>query len=335
MRQRHHGTVTSPWEVIKPQHPATWLRGRHGSNTWSTMPKNLFFIPQISYDSYTKCFKPCSYCLVVLPCPTQCVNCLNECWLKLSLLLGGDIESNPGPDDLKELVQSVLHEQGKLFKEVLEIKNSIRLQEERFNEINTRLDQLDEVVKTTRETGGKLAVLEGTVQELQRALHEQNKKLVDYEDRSRRNNLIVFGLPEQRGETRNDLEQKVIHETFSTKLGVTVSSVERIHRLGRLQEGKSRPVILRLFNYNEKQEVLNNCKKLKNTGLSVSNDYSQSTLSKRKKLWSSVQGDRQDDTRVRLVHDKLFVNGEVYTWDDEKDSRVRLNAARTPPKSGE
>lgn len=175
------------------------------------------------------------------------------------------------------------------------------------------------------------------MQELQRALHEQNKKLVDYEDRSRRNNLIVFGLPEQRGETRNDLEQKIIHETFSTKLGVTVSSVERIHRLGRLQEGKSRPVILRLFNYNEKQEVLNNCKKLKkkNTGLSVSNDHSQSTLSKRKKLWSSVQGDRQDDTRVRLVHDKLFVNGEVYTWDDETASRVRLNAARTPPYSGE
>lgn len=56
---------------------------------------------------------------------------------------------------------------------------------------------------------------------------------------------------------------------------------------------------------------------------------------KEKKLWSSVQGDRQDDTRVRLVHDKLFVNGEVYTWDDETASRVRLNAARTPPYSGE
>lgn len=34
---------------------------------------------------------------------------------------------HPGPEDSKELVQSILHRQGKLFKEVIEIKkNSIR-----------------------------------------------------------------------------------------------------------------------------------------------------------------------------------------------------------------
>lgn len=63
-----------------------------------------------------------------------------------------------------------------------------------------------------------------------------------------------------------------------------VSTVERIHRLGKRRENKIRPVIMRLFDYNEKIEIFKNCKQLKGSNISVSNDFSEATIRKRKLL---------------------------------------------------
>lgn len=99
------------------------------------------------------------------------------------------------------------------------------------------------------------------------------------------------------------LRSKAITEVFDRKLGVPCSSVARIHRLGR-KVGK-RPVILYFQDFNEKSSVLSNSKKLKGTGILVQNDYSQSTLTKRKKLWESARADKAAGKNVFLIKDKL------------------------------
>lgn len=105
--------------------------------------------------------------------------------------------------------------------------------------------------------------------------------------------------------------------------------MERIHRLGKMRADRERPVILRFFNFNEKVEAFKNCRKLKGTNISISDDYSQETLKKRKLLWLSAQTEKQNGAKVRLVNDKLFINDHAYTWDIQSNLRVQL-----PPRQG-
>lgn len=95
----------------------------------------------------------------------------------------------------------------------------------------------------------------------------------------------------------------------------------RIHRLGK--PGKSRPVIIYFQDYNEKQNILKNAYKLKGTKVSIQNDYSPDTLKKRKLLWNSAKLEKQQGKKVILLHDKLSVDGELFTWDEIRNTRIK------------
>lgn len=81
-------------------------------------------------------------------------------------------------------------------------------------------------------------------------------------------------------------------DAFQTKLGVSMTSVERIHRIGRKRNGFCRPVILRLFDLNKNKNILKNCKKLKGSHLSTACDYIKDTLDKRRLFWKSAEPER-------------------------------------------
>lgn len=138
--------------------------------------------------------------------------------------------------------------------------------------------------------------------------------------------MIVFGIPEAENETREDIQDKVLKSVLTKRLGVTVSSVERIHRLGRKKADKDRPIIMRLYDYNEKIAIFNQCKKLKGSEINISHDYSQETLEKRRLLWQSAQKDKKEGAKVKLVHDKLDINGTMYTWDKQSNARARIRS---------
>lgn len=57
-------------------------------------------------------------------------------------------------------------------------------------------------------------------------------KIVDLEDRHRRNHLVLFGIPEAANESESELRMKLTKETFETRLGVHVESVKCTHKLG-------------------------------------------------------------------------------------------------------
>ncbi|KAM7299805.1 uncharacterized protein ISCGN_020370 [Ixodes scapularis] len=177
-------------------------------------------------------------------------------------------------------------------------------------------------MKTVQGLNENVIAINKKIQSLEETIRYQNDRLIDFENRSRRNNLIIYELPEKDKESEDDLKQKVIKELFDVKLGVQVMSLERIHRLGYKRNESCRPVIIKLFNYNEKLSVLKNCKKLKGTTISVSSDYAKETREKRKKLWNSASTNRADGDDVFLVHDKLKINNKTYEWDPKQDQRV-------------
>lgn len=72
----------------------------------------------------------------------------------------------------------------------------------------------------------------------------------DLENRSRRSNLIVYGVPEMDEETSEALEEAVKEEII-TKILEPVA-IERIHRLGSRETNKTRPVIFKLLDARDK-----------------------------------------------------------------------------------
>lgn len=170
------------------------------------------------------------------------------------LLLCGDVEQNPGPS-IEEM-----------FEQLLDGQKSVT---SRLDAIEEKLKPVEASVVVVNELGPKIATLEKTIQNLE-------KKLVELEDRSRRSNLIVYGVEEKIDESVESLTNEVVDNVFSTVLQVKVSSVERIHRLRRKQPNKQRPVILKLMDHREKT-VLKNCSKLKGTNISASEYFAPAT----------------------------------------------------------
>lgn len=67
--------------------------------------------------------------------------------------------------------------------------------------------------------------------------------------------------------------------------------------------------------------MLRNTGKLRGTRIYVQNDYSAETLRKRKLLWQEAKRDMEAGKRVTLIHEKLRVDNQFYTWDDASNSR--------------
>lgn len=130
------------------------------------------------------------------------------------------------------------------------------------------------------------------------------------ENCQRRNNLTIIGLPEQDNETQADLSKLMQDKIFSV-IGTSPRSIERMHRLGKKQS-KARPVIFRLYDFKEKQEIMCNCPKLKGMNVSISDGFSKSVVLSRKCLWESAKNERSSGKRVRLVYDRLYVDGKAY-----------------------
>ncbi|XP_077519803.1 uncharacterized protein LOC144129518 [Amblyomma americanum] len=306
------GPSTSSRAYIRSQPPSTPSSGHVG---WppDSMSNPLLFYMQVSNKSST--VKSSDRCFIQLTCPPiLCTLCLVVRDFVFSLLmLSGDVEPNPGPTT-EEMLAEILNGQRKI--------------EKRLEEIEMKLKVVEESASAVKEISKKVSGLEKTVRSLQ-------DKFIDLEDRSRRNNLLVFGVKEKDEETQDDLKEAVIEGVFENTLGVQVSSVERIHRIGRKQGTRPRPVIIKLFDHREKMTILKNCSKLKNKAFSVSEDFSAHTRLKRKKLWDSTSEIRAAGGKVQLVYDKIRINGELFLWDSASNGRIPTSRptvdAHNPP----
>lgn len=137
----------------------------------------------------------------------------------------------------------------------------------------------------------------------------------------------MFGIPEEPNESEAVLRNKVIKNVFEKKLEVKCVSIARIHRLGKPSE--KRPISLYFQDYNEKEAVLRNAKKLKGTSISLQNDYCADTLQKRKLLRDGVKQDKNMGKKVSLVQDKVRIDKQLYYWDDTSNLHKALSKTNT------
>ena len=114
--------------------------------------------------------------------------------------------------------------------------------------------------------------------------NEVSKKLIELEDRSRRNNLRFDGLTEDPNETWDDCERKV-QDVLLNKLNIEGNiEIDRCHPFGKCRGSRPRTIVCRFLRFKDKQKILKNVKKLKDIGIFICEDFCSDTMELGKSL---------------------------------------------------
>ena len=146
-----------------------------------------------------------------------------------------------------------------------------------------------------------------------RALREELDTMEQY---SRRNCLVVHGIPE----SKEDSGDAVLH-VFNGQLNVPVTphSIDRSHRLGRFQpsSNKPRPVIVKFVSYETRRQVFSAKRRLKGTKIVITENLTRrrSELLNRTRAQPDVKCAWTTDGRIVC----LLENGEKRTIVTERD----------------
>lgn len=233
---------------------------------------------------------------------------------------------NPGPT-VEEMFDQLMKGQSSILTELSDIRNRLTATENTVTLLNSRWTELDKVLHDVREKSSQIQTLQDKVLSLENVIEQQTNKITDLEDRSRRSNLVVYGIKDQADESDQVLRAQVIDNVFTKILKQPSTSVARIHRLGK--RVGNRPVIVYFQDFLEKEAILRSASKLKGTDIFIQNDFSQSTLRKRKLLWQSAKADKANGKSVSLISDKLKIDGVTYTWDDTRQQRIAMSSRVT------
>ena len=178
-------------------------------------------------------------------------------------------------------------------------------------------DVADEVEKMKTDVSGQVNNVSSKVTSLQ-------WKTNDLEDRSRRDNLIFWNIPEpEEGilESSDDCEKKIIDELiecYPANGCMDKVSFERVHRLGPKKKNKTRAIIAKLSYHKDKCYILDNSRSLKRSkiGMTISEDFCPSTLALRKELWTAAKAAQNAyiDATFKITHVKLVYQRAVISY---------------------
>ena len=112
-------------------------------------------------------------------------------------------------------------------------------------------------------------------------LKNKNRKL---EDRTRRCNLRIDGVNDEKFENWSQMEEKLktlLKETLHLQQEF---EIECAHGIGSYNDERPGTIIFKLLGYKDKEVMLQNAKKLKDTGIYIYEDFSDETNMIRRSL---------------------------------------------------
>ncbi len=138
-------------------------------------------------------------------------------------------------------------------------------------------------------------------------------KLNEAERYQRRWNLRLYALKEQEGE---NLKQRVIEicRAITPDLGDHLQlHIDITHRIGRRDEERTRPVIIRFLSRSVKELIWKNAKGseyLASRKLRFGEDLTTKDKETRNRLWPHIEEARREAKKAYFVGAKAFINGK-------------------------
>ena len=149
---------------------------------------------------------------------------------------------------IREVVKEEFADHEKKFNEIL--KSHLETTNQRLNEISGEVLELTKSLEFTQgEVKEEITCIKDDLNQVKTDLQELGEdvldpdyvtnKLIELEDRSRRNNIRIDGIEDDRNETWDSCEEKV-QKLFKEKLGLKNEvEIERCHRMKKKNKDQS------------------------------------------------------------------------------------------------
>ena len=193
---------------------------------------------------------------------------------------------------VREEMKPVLEMMSKVEKKVVGVEEEMR-------------KQTDEVTRVKREVSAmkeEMCVWKKRVEKLE-------DSVIDQQARSRRNNLMFYGVPEIGG---NEDCKQMVRDLIVDKCGVSGAvRLERVHRVPpgeRPAGGRPRPIVCKFLDYNEKMDVKKNSRQLPRD-VRVADDLPKKIREARKVLMPDLKKARDEGKDAFIAFPaRLIVN---------------------------
>lgn len=173
--------------------------------------------------------------------------------------------------------------------------------------------------KNMRTIDDRIRPLEEENKVLKSEIQILNKKVNTLENITKQNNIIIHGLKET-DTGYMQLSKTVKHLLEILEVKVENTDINKVHRIGRQKEGKTRPVLISFTTYSKKIEILKNKKKVPEN-VYITEDFTKETLEKRKQLQEELKQEREKGNKVYIKNNKLIIKPK------ENEKRKRDDSA--------
>ncbi|KAK4884836.1 hypothetical protein RN001_001107 [Aquatica leii] len=149
----------------------------------------------------------------------------------------------------------------------------------------------------------------------------QEKRISMLEREVRKKNIVIKGIKDNEQENEKETQEKV--NAVIQKTGINFNITEELdeaRRIGKYNEGKTRPIMIKLMKESTKMNILKNAKTLRGTDIWIDEDYPKEVQEERRRLIPYMKEARNKGYKALIRYDKLIINNETYrTKDLEKD----------------
>ena len=199
------------------------------------------------------------------------------------------------------------------------------------NKLEKKVEEFEECLQYNEDD---MSDIKRDNRKLENEVSELKKQLMNMETYSRRENLKFFGLPESSDalDNSNDMEEEssrqsgtsentreVLYKFLEDQLKIDRPrdkiEFQRVHRLGKPNPLKARPIIARFLRYSDRELVMEQARKRlkKNQNLHVFDDIPKELYDLRKEQIVKLKEARQKGYTAyfsKAHPNKLFVNGK-------------------------
>ncbi|KAJ8372625.1 hypothetical protein AAFF_G00280900 [Aldrovandia affinis] len=239
-------------------------------------------------------------------------------------------------EELKEDMKTELKDlKQEIYRELSANSTRIQAHETRLNEAETRIDEGETI---------NMAMKDALIKSIkeQKAMRE---KLVDLEGRSRRNNIRIYGVPEEKeGNSMSEYVETLLKTELD--LADTNLQIQRAHRvLARKPERNAPPrsIVVNFLEFNIKEMVLKKAwgKKImiEERRLSFDHDYATDVVQKRKAYTGIKRALKEKGVHFQTPLDKMRIHWDsgTRTYNSAQDAAQELRrrgySVETPGRS--
>ena len=182
------------------------------------------------------------------------------------------------------------------------------------NYVSGKTDEFQQVLKeatnTINEHKNDIKNLKMEVKSVTEQRDRLKDTVEDLQCRSMKTNLVFTGLAEQHDE---DTEMK-LRDFLAVELGIDFKiEFGNVHRFGREFNGRPRPIVARFLFHKQLAFVKDRAWWLKGKPYGISEQFPAAVEERRRKLYPVVKQQKAAGNKTKLVRDKLYVNGQLYT----------------------